>query len=95
MVCSWGKNECEYAFVILGDPAITMSIEPFETDTSNIGPSTISPDTLNRLYLGMSRSEVENVLGKRDGEGSGLDFWFYNDVGSPIRARISLLVRKA
>ena len=82
MICSWGKNECEYAFVILGDPAITMSTEPSETDAPNIGPSTVSPDTLNRLYLGMPRSEVESILGKRDGEGSGLDFWFYNDVGS-------------
>lgn len=96
MVCSWGKNECEYAFVILGDPAITMSTEPSKIVTPHIdSASTIQPDVLNRLYLGMPRSEVENVLGKRDGEGSGLDFWFYNDVGSPIRARISLLVRKA
>lgn len=27
MVCSWGKNECEYAFVILGDAAM-MPIGP-------------------------------------------------------------------
>ncbi len=83
MVCSWGKNECEYAFVILGDPEITMSTESSKIITPHIDSAgTIPPDTLNRLYLGMPRSEVENILGKRDGEGSGLDFWFYNDIGS-------------
>lgn len=42
----------------------------------------ISPDMLSQIYLGMPRSKVEEVLGKRDGEGSGLDFWFYENLGS-------------
>ncbi|HZK37493.1 MAG TPA: hypothetical protein VFC98_01255, partial [Clostridia bacterium] len=44
--------------------------------------NTVPPDTLNRLYPGIPRSDVESVLGKRDSEGFGLDFWIYNDVGS-------------
>jgi hypothetical protein len=39
-------------------------------------------DTLRNLYLGMPRSEVQEVLGMRDGEGSGLDFWCYDDIGT-------------
>lgn len=39
-------------------------------------------DVLKKLYLGMPREEVEAVLGRRDGEGSGLDFWLYINLGS-------------
>ena len=32
MICSWGKNECEYAFVILGDAAVM----PIQTEIYNL-----------------------------------------------------------
>lgn len=41
-----------------------------------------SEDVLTKLYLGMPQGEVEAVLGRRDGEGSGLNFWLYEDLGS-------------
>lgn len=44
--------------------------------------NTVPPDALNRLYPGIPCSEAESVLGKRDSEGFGLDFWIDNDVGS-------------
>jgi len=35
----------------------------------------------DRLYLGMTRPLLAELLGERDGEGSGMDFWIYEDVG--------------
>lgn len=63
-------------------PLRAMKGSRYVSDSTDISNDMISSDIYGKIYLGMTHSEVEEILGKRDGEGSGLDFWMYNDVGS-------------
>ena len=49
MVCRWGDNECEYAFVILGDAAITMIPVDGETEI-DVEPQFVYGPPSIRLY---------------------------------------------
>lgn len=59
MVCTWGNNECEYAFVVFGDPAMTMEsitgYYEFHITTLDEAQEIVNahyPDALDVTYLG-------------------------------------------
>ena len=85
MVCSWGKNECEYAFVILGDPAIIMSTEPSETDTSNIGPSTVY---ISACHARKSKMYLASEMARGRGLTSGFIMMSVQSISVALFAKI-------
>ena len=51
-----------------------------DADDASSGENDMRAQALGLIYLGMPRSEVLEVLGKGDFEGSGLDEWGYDDL---------------
>ena len=87
------QNFCEVVFPVNGyeysiSVAFTRQNENsewtlFPVNAVNVyDPGRWDHSPLQQMYLGMTRSEVEQALGQRSWEGSGLDFWVYDDLGS-------------